>query len=188
MGGSGSGARGSKKPTTDGCLCLDTALLRRWQLLRCGTSRSGRFRWNNRTVVAYQLVTGHDSGTLHLRYLIGAPAVVREYPVRLEATPCPLGGQRWWFRCPMSRSGVACGARVRKLYYRGGWFGCRKCHGLVYRSSQESDNRVYALVRAGSVVLDDPETMSFSQIGIAAKAIYIQEMQSRRESHRKRSA
>jgi hypothetical protein len=38
---------------------------------------------------------------------------------------------------------------VRKLYLRGQYFGCRHCHDLTYRSTQESDKRVYAAVRGG---------------------------------------
>jgi hypothetical protein len=55
-------------------------------------------------------------------------------------------GQRLFWLCP------GCNRRAAILYYRAGWltagrFRCRHCHGLTYRSCQEADKRVYALVR-----------------------------------------
>lgn len=120
-------------------------MLRKWGLLACDVNRTGTLRWGDGSEVAYQVTTRHARGTLRLLYSSGAPPTAHDYAVRLEAPPCRYG---WWLRCPLSRAGVACGARVRKLYLRGRWFGCRKCHGLVYRSSQESDSRVDALARA----------------------------------------
>src|SRR5205823_10573823 len=61
-------------------------------------------------------------------------------PVRLETTPTQFGGRRWWFTCPLVVRGVPCCRRVGKLYLPPGarYFGCRKCHDLSYRSSQEA--------------------------------------------------
>src|SRR5207253_2236084 len=93
------------------------------------------------------------------------------YSVRLVTTPCHLGGVRWWFVCPLSRGGVACGRRPRKLYLVGRYFGCRRCHGLTYTSTQTSDSRVYAAVRGGIDFsrFDDMENMSVQQLGFALK-------------------
>jgi hypothetical protein len=55
-----------------------------------------------------------------------------QYPVRIERTPCNLGGSRHWFICPV----VGCGRRVATLY-GGGIFACRRCHQLTYSSSRE---------------------------------------------------
>jgi hypothetical protein len=49
-------------------------------------------------------------------------------------------GQRLFWLCP------GCDQRVGVLYSLG-LFRCRHCHGLTYRSAQESDRRVYALAR-----------------------------------------
>jgi hypothetical protein len=110
---------------------------------------------------------GPMSGTLVLMYSVGGEPF--RYSVALEATPCHLGGTRWWIRCPLSRAGVACGRRVRKLYFSGRYYGCRWCLNLTYRSSQESDSRVYALARAGLGALGDPNCLSVTQLGLALR-------------------
>jgi hypothetical protein len=54
--------------------------------------------------------------------------------IRLDDLPIFSGRARTYLRCP------ACGTRVLKLYWPlegGGGFGCRRCHQLAYRSSQE---------------------------------------------------
>ena len=61
-------------------------------------------------------------------------------PVYVQTTLANLGGARDWFTCPLVVNGVACGRRVGKLYLPPGgarYFGCRKCHGLTYRSCQD---------------------------------------------------
>jgi hypothetical protein len=50
-------------------------------------------------------------------------------------------GARLFWVCP------GCNRRAAILYRRWGRFRCRHCHGLTYRSAQEADKRVYALVR-----------------------------------------
>ena len=57
-----------------------------------------------------------------------------EYPLRLDRTPCGLGGSRVWFRCPASN----CGRRVAILYLGGSSiFACRHCYQLAYQSQRE---------------------------------------------------
>lgn len=62
------------------------------------------------------------------------------YKVRLTTTTVFGGGVRWWFICPMKRKGELCGRRVGSLFLPAGrrYFVCRHCHGLTYRSCQES--------------------------------------------------
>jgi hypothetical protein len=57
------------------------------------------------------------------------------YLVRLNSTPLPWGGSRYWFTCPNTR----CNRRVENLYMPPGnpYFACRTCHQLTYRSCQE---------------------------------------------------
>lgn len=59
-----------------------------------------------------------------------------EYIIPLTTTNLPWGGHRYWFLCPLR----VYGRRVRCLYLppRGYYFGCRHCHDLTYKSSQES--------------------------------------------------
>jgi hypothetical protein len=60
------------------------------------------------------------------------------YSVRLDWTPCPFGGGRWWFRCPIILDGQPC-RRRRRILYRppsASYFGCRECYRLTYRVRQ----------------------------------------------------
>lgn len=59
-------------------------------------------------------------------------------PVRMQQTRPHYGGRRWWFTCPLAIDGRRCERRVGKLHLPFGqrYFGCRKCYGLSYRSSQ----------------------------------------------------
>jgi hypothetical protein len=176
----GSGWQKSRKPVADVCLTIDTADLRRWNMLVPGTTRrSGWLSWHRggekdpSSSVSYVLTVGDGAGTLRLLYRVGEPAASLDYPVRLVSTGCHLGGVRWWFLCPLSVNGVACGRRARKLYLHGRYFGCRRCHGLTYQSSRESDRRVYAALRGGLGVgaLADPARMSVAQLGFALKVL-----------------
>lgn len=60
------------------------------------------------------------------------------YKVPLEAVECRYGGIRWYFRCPLYRSGAFCGRRVGVLYEAGRYFGCRHCADLTYESCNQS--------------------------------------------------
>lgn len=182
MGGTWSGQRSSKKPVVESCLALDTGDLKRLNLLVPGTAdRPGTLRWTSKdnrdreseSWVRYALTVGEDGGTFRFDYQIGEPRVPVQYPVQLVTTPCHLGGVRWWFICPLVVNGKVCGRRMRKLYLRGRYFGCRHCHGLAYRSSQESDSRVYAAVRGGVdyVRFGRIEGMSVAQLGFTLKVL-----------------
>lgn len=176
MGGLGSGKRRSKKATVEGRTALDTRDLKRLRMLMPGTTnRTGRLEWPTRdgqgSSLGYTISVGPTFGALVIEYRVGGEPF--RYSITLEATPCHLGGVRWWFRCPLSRAGVACGRRVRKLYFGGRYYGCRRCLNLTYRSSQESDGRVYALARAGLGTLGDPNRMNVTQLGLALKALKV---------------
>ena len=60
-----------------------------------------------------------------------------DYEVRLTPTACNYGGVRYWFLCPLSRGGMACGRRVGVLYGIGKWFGCRYCGDVCYAAQNE---------------------------------------------------
>jgi hypothetical protein len=79
------------------------------------------------------------------------PASVRlrgEYVIPIATTQAHIG-VRHWFRCPVEHDGKPCGRRVKKLYLPPGeqFFGCRLCHALTYRSTQQHDKRKAALAR-----------------------------------------
>lgn len=73
-----------------------------------------------------------------------------DYKARITSTLCNLGGQRWWFICPLVVNGRACNRRVGVLYLGNGkYFGCRHCHNLTYESSKESHKFDKLFLRMG---------------------------------------
>ncbi len=180
MGGFGSGQRWSKKARVEGSNTLDTSDLKRMKLLVPGvTNRNGSLEWRRTgqtepsSSVGYTLTVGTVTGSLWLNYQMKQGGEKLDYAISMVATSCHLGGVRWWFICPLSRNGVACGRRVRKVYLHGTYFGCRHCQNLTYTSSQESDSRVYAALRNGAHLhgVGDVRGMSVAQLGFALKVL-----------------
>ena len=117
-------------------------------------SHAGTVQWKN----ALDEVTG----SIDLRSMIGADisggGYVRlfytitdrssgkkgnlDYQIGLSTSPCHYGGVRYWFLCPLAKDGQPCQRRTTKLYLTGGagYFGCRVCYDLTYKSCQEHDS------------------------------------------------
>lgn len=127
------------------------------QLRKCfARESSGTFTWT-------WMANGPCSINYFVRLNAGTPWVILDYrcretekvcvPVRVQSTPTQYGGRRWWFTCPLSLNGVACNRRVGTLYLpaREKLFGCRHCHKLTYRSSQEAhlDERAFCMLTGG---------------------------------------
>jgi len=145
-----------EKQCTADSLSLD---LKRWNregLTKPGTLRSGVWQWKYGTpeqvsTVRYVLDLQDETASfLRLQYTTGEKSF--DYRVKMETTFPHFGGVRWWFRCPLLVNGRACDRRVRVLYLNGRYFGCRDCHHLTYKSTQEWDPRV-------SGMLKNPEAM-----------------------------
>jgi hypothetical protein len=124
----------------------------RAQLFREGV---GTLNWtNNRgdivASVGYAATWAADAPQVLLRYRRGETDDVL-MRIELEKTATQFGGHRWWFTCPLVRQGVPCRRRVGKLHLPPGelYFGCRECHDLTYRSSQEAHTHERAWVRLG---------------------------------------
>ena len=188
MGGFGSGKKGGwwgeKKAVVEDCLSLDANRWTRQGILKAGVVRAGSWRWTYSSGGSFSV--SYDVNTLEPV----APSVrlsywwvwsgckerqSAEYAVRLTTTRPRFGGLRWWFVCPLTVDGVACTRRVGKLYLPPGarYYGCRRCHRLTYRSSQEHDRRVDALRRdpgALRALLQNLETASVGQLSLALKA------------------
>lgn len=118
MGGYGSGRSGGRPVIEDG-LTLDINKLRRDNLIRSNSSRSGSLTWletySGREVatIGYSTSIGDDEGSLRLRYTttrFGQEKIDSDYEIMLETAPQPFGGIRWFFTCP------ATGARASRLY------------------------------------------------------------------------
>jgi hypothetical protein len=129
-----------------------------------------------RSSIGVEVNCDDDTGVVKLTYTLTQYDGEKHnlnYSVRLVTT-CPhSGGLRWWFICPLVRNGAPCRRRVAKVFRRGRYFGCRDCHGLAYRSSQEAhkddpNERMLAkmVTRYGSLgrMLSDPGKLSSSEL------------------------
>ena len=72
------------------------------------------------------------------------------FRIDLTTTPCHYGGVRYWFVCPLTKSGIYCGNRVGVIYAISKWFGCRKCGEIAYASQMRGGR-----YRGSSVCLPD---------------------------------
>jgi hypothetical protein len=133
MGGLGSGRWGGyrKRLTVEQCAVLDVRQLRA-------------------TLGAAVDLTTAQAITLSYTAIPGEPPVVAT--VWLVTTTRPQGGQHLRLLCPIIRNGEPCNRRVEKLYLPPAgsgerYFGCKPCHRLTHRSSQQS-HRYDTLVQA----------------------------------------
>lgn len=140
MGGVGSGTwyRYDKKTTVEDSLTLSI-----WDFRdEIYSQSSGTLKWifagGRESSIAYS-VSQIDCPVITLRYCWSDREDI-EISLRLQSTPTNFNGRRWWFTCPLVSNGVACQRRVGKVYLPPGspYFGCRNCHDLTYRSSQEA--------------------------------------------------
>jgi hypothetical protein len=129
-----------RKTTVQECLAIDVGIFQKMKaefyknrhgVLDCGGG--------NRSI-GFCLRWECQGPIVTLRYAIDQEAI--EVPIRLVPTRTQFGGRRWWLKCPLAVNGTLCHRRRGKLYLPPGmrYFGCRECHGLSYRSSQESHN------------------------------------------------
>ena len=62
-----------------------------------------------------------------------------DYKVPFATTSCNYGGERYWFLCQfLKNDGKRCGKQVGVLYLKDGYFACRHCHKLVYKTNNLS--------------------------------------------------
>jgi hypothetical protein len=170
MGGPGSGGRyhwwrPAKKTAVEDCLSIDANRWTREGILKAAVRQTGSWRWTYSSgkswAVSYEVMTLHpDVPLLRLSYswtLHGRDEQSADYVVPLTRTYPRFGGLRWWFVCPLAAGGRGCGRRVGKLHlpHHARHFGCRQCHDLTYRSSQEShsDDRLFQFL-AGDLGAD----------------------------------
>ncbi len=153
MGGQGSENRRRvqlTKNTVEKSHALDMSHLRK----RIYIGSTGTFTWTRtsgrKSSVAFYITGGVNGPTVHVHYRWADKEDVN-IPIRLESPPTQFNGRRWWFVCPLIVHGVACTRRVAKLYLAPGakYFGCRTCHNLTYRSSQEAHQTERSFARMG---------------------------------------
>ena len=152
--GSSNWERWQRKTTVEESLVFDLKAIRKQ--LFVGVIGAMTWRWGKGSdaIVAYQIARLGGLLTLVLRYRWRDIEDVI-LPIQLSWTEPHFGGRRAWLWCPILMSGVACEGRMNKLYLppQAKYFGCRKCHDLSYRSSQEAHQTERALARFGL----DPE-------------------------------
>jgi hypothetical protein len=144
MGGPGSGRwrRPVRRPIAENCLVLDVNRLSRDGVLLPHWVGSLRWSspWNDETLATIGLrVSRSQAGQLVLRLVYRLNDITTvDSTICIDTTRPHLGGQRFWFMCPRIANGIPCRRRAVKLYLRNGYFACRHCHDLRYRSSQEA--------------------------------------------------
>lgn len=126
-----------RKTTIEECLTLSMKELRRRGVLRHGAT--GTISWTRPTGdtyrVGFRCDLRSDPPRLWLSYTVTDQAgqqTDHHSAAPLDADPCRLGGQQWYFRCP------SCDRRVRQLHMPPGehTFACRHCYHLTYLSTQ----------------------------------------------------
>ncbi len=141
--------------TVDNARTLDVLYFQRNNLFSSGDSSIRQMTWVRYgeviSSIGYSLAGPlMFPNAIWLHYdTVGEPAGRScNYEVGLTRTRCNYGGLRHWFICPVVRNGQHCNRRCRFLYLPGGsdFFGCRKCHGLTYRSQQKSGSHFYETV------------------------------------------
>ena len=149
--------RHSTRECTSDYRRLDVRALNRHGCLRPGFSNV--WQWSRGGERVAWINVDASDGYITLRYRTrerGGEWQDKNYPVRVEWTPCPFGGNRAWFRCP------ACGRRAAILY-SSGVFACRRCLNLAYESQREAPH-YRALSKAqgiheklgGTGIIDEP--------------------------------
>jgi len=122
-------------------------------------NRNGR-RWGRVAILVMDRLE-----SIRLYYSLAQPdkpAAEFEYLVRLQTTPLPWGGVRYWFTCP------DCGRRVACLYLPEleSIFKCWRCHNLTWASNQAEaqHKRKNQILDSLGLSRDDVKTLIFKPL------------------------
>ena len=142
----------SERLAVEDCLPLRIVDLTRRRLLRMQSDPWCTYGWgrdNSEGQIAFRVLRADQvPRAVELVHTVSGGSLSRQIRiqefVRLTGSACHFGGQRYWFLCPRG-----CGRRAGVLYLRSGLarFACRKCLDLTYRSCQEHDRRVDAMMK-----------------------------------------
>jgi hypothetical protein len=173
----------AKKYQVEQCLSLDANHLMREGILQEDAHRHG-FLYEAYSITSEKTYSlGYEVDTtdmgypwIRLFYTIKRTGENVVYKILLTTTQPNFGGLRYWFICPLCVSGRVCCKRVRKLYlpHYAKYYGCRHCYDLAYRSSQESDKRVYWLRRNPEALIKtvrNRDRVDPSKLFLAMKAL-----------------
>jgi hypothetical protein len=101
-----------------------------------GPGRNFNTSWtrNGETVATVRVSVGYDCVVFSYRQSWrGGPWRDCTNTILLTWTECHYGGKRPWWQCP------GCDRRVALLYSGDGWYACRHCRNLAYRSQRETE-------------------------------------------------
>ena len=110
---------------------VDLRVLKRARLLRHGECTFDMLRWRNQdlNIVEVRLfVDLSDVDNAAIRFVSGC----LNQRAASEGVPCPFGGYRCYFLCPLT------GIRCEQLFLVDGIFASRKAHKIRYASQSES--------------------------------------------------
>ncbi len=134
MGGVGSGRSfQSGAATTNELRSIDVRWLKRCGILDGVGTHNVTWSLHGKEVASIKVI--NEGAKLVFDYRHRRPGkdwTPERYTVHLTNTPCNMGGERTWFRCPA----LGCGRRVAILY-GGTIFACRRCFNLKYASQRE---------------------------------------------------
>lgn len=146
MGGVNSGRRRSiHRGAVEHYPTIDLRVLRRTGLLSVGQCTYTALHWGNQAPEALSVrifIDLSDTGDASMRIVRSGDSAAMAERVAIECVPCPYGGFRCYFLCPLV------GARCEQLFLVDGIFASRKAHKLTYASQSED-----ALSRARRKVL-----------------------------------
>ena len=133
MGGINSGRRRSvHRGAVEQFPVIDLRVLNRAGLLKPGECTYDTLRWRNQDLEALEVrifVDLSDEDDASIRIAGDVP----DQRTAIECTPCPYGGHRCYFLCPLI------GIRCEQLFLVEGTFASRKAHKLTYASQSEDD-------------------------------------------------
>lgn len=133
MGGINSGRRRSvHRGAVEQFPVIDLRVLKRARLLKPGECTYDTLRWRNQDLEVLEVrifVDLSDADDASIR--IGGEAP--DQRTAIECVPCPYGGYRCYFLCPLT------GTRCEQLFLVGDTFASRKAHRLTYASQSEDD-------------------------------------------------
>lgn len=133
MGGINSGRRRSvHRGAVEQFPVIDLRVLKRAGLLKPGECTYDTLCWRNQDLEVLEVrifVDLSDDGDASIRIAGDVPSQRAE----IECVPCPYGGYRCYFLCPLTAT------RCEQLFLVDGTFASRKAHRLAYASQSEDD-------------------------------------------------
>ena len=137
MGGVNSGRRRSiHRGAVEQYPAIDLRVLRRAALLSAGQCTYTTLHWGNQAPEALSariFIDLSDTGDASMRIVRSEDHGVMAERVAIECVPCPYGGVRCYFLCPLI------GVRCEQLFLADGIFASRKAHKLTYASQSEDE-------------------------------------------------